>query len=66
MKVRLDRELCSGHAMCNVNGPNMYPLDDLGYNAIDGEIEVPDGLAEEARRGADACPERAITIVEGR
>ncbi len=50
--------------MCNSQAPEVYELDDLGYNAIDGEIEVDDVLAESARRGARACPERAITIVD--
>lgn len=49
--------------MCNSQAPEVYELDDLGYNAIDGEIEVDDALAESAERGARACPERAITIV---
>lgn len=63
MRIRVDRSRCEGHAVCNSQAPEVYELDDLGYNAIDGEIEVDDALAESARRGARACPERAITIV---
>ena len=63
MRIRVDREQCSGHAMCFAQAPGVYELDDLGYNALSGEAEVPAGLEEEARRGAQACPERAITIV---
>ncbi len=63
MKINVNRAKCQGHAMCFANGPDVYPLDDLGYTALDGEVEVPDSLAEQARRGALVCPERVITIV---
>ncbi len=49
--------------MCHSQAPDVYQLDDLGFNAIDGEIEIDDALAEAAARGAKACPERAITLV---
>lgn len=63
MKVRIDKNLCSGHAQCAANAPDVFDLDDLGYAlALDGE--VPAGKEEEARAGAAACPERAITIEE--
>jgi ferredoxin len=36
-------------------------LDDVGYCAVDGR-EVPEDLRGAARKGALACPERAITL----
>jgi ferredoxin len=63
MKVRVDRQRCTGHAMCHANAPDVYELDDVGYNVLDGEMEVDDALAPQARRGAESCPERAIIIV---
>jgi ferredoxin len=42
----------------------VYPLDDLGYNSLEGEVQVPEGMEQAARWGADACPENAITIIE--
>jgi len=50
--------------MCHANAPDVYELDDLGYNVMDGEVDVDDALADAARRGAESCPERAITIVD--
>jgi ferredoxin len=44
-------------------GPAVYPLDDEGRNALT-ELEVPAELEDQARLGADACPERAISIVD--
>src|SRR5215471_18775383 len=64
VKIRVDRSMCQGHAMCNMAAPDVYLLDDLGYNALHGEIEVAEALAEQAHRGALVCPERAITIIE--
>jgi ferredoxin len=64
VRIRVDRALCQGHAMCNMTAPDVYQLDDLGYNAFDGDVEIADDLADAARRGALACPERAITIVD--
>jgi ferredoxin len=50
--------------MCNFNAPAVYPLDSDGYISLDGEVDVPPGEEEAARRGAHACPERVITVVE--
>jgi ferredoxin len=63
VRVRVDRSRCQGHARCWAEAPDLYRLDDDGYSAVD-DVEVPPGLEELARRGADACPERAIAIVE--
>lgn len=64
MKVRVDKAVCTGHARCNAAAPEVYPLDDLGYNSLEGEVQVPEGMEQAARWGADACPENAITIIE--
>jgi ferredoxin len=65
MRVRIDGENCTGHGRCAKYAPNVYRLDDDGYNIDRGsEIEVPVGEEDKARLGARACPERAITIVE--
>jgi len=63
MKIIVDQDVCSGHARCSIFAPSVYQLDDRGYCAIT-EADVPAGLEDDARRGADSCPERAITIVD--
>ncbi|HLM06233.1 MAG TPA: ferredoxin [Blastococcus sp.] len=62
MKIVVDKARCSGHARCAAAGPDLYELDDLGYNALT-ELEVPAGMEKQAQDGAAACPERAITLV---
>lgn len=61
MKVSVDGSLCQGHARCWAEAPEVYELDDLGYCCI-GTADIPPALEADARRGAAACPERAITI----
>jgi len=61
MKVRVDRDLCSGHGRCYVICPEVYGEDEEGYCVI-AEPEVPQRLRETARRAADNCPEHAISI----
>jgi ferredoxin len=63
MKICVNEDLCTGHAMCLVSGPDVTVLDDLGFNKTPPD-PVPAHLQEQARRAAEACPERAITIVE--
>jgi ferredoxin len=63
MKIRIDKARCVGHARCAAIAPDLYTLDDDGYIAVE-EIDVPPGQEAIARRGARACPERIITVVE--
>lgn len=62
MRVRVDRAVCQGHALCAGISPDVFTLDDDGYCDV-GETDVPEGMEESARRGMQSCPERAITIL---
>jgi ferredoxin len=63
MKILVDPDRCQGHARCLAEGPDVYVLDDDGYNSTNVG-EVAPSLEDQARRGALACPELALTIVE--
>ena len=63
MKIRVDKARCVGNARCAAVSEKLFPLDDDGYIAIE-EIDVPPGMEELARKGARACPERIISVVE--
>ena len=63
MRIRVDPQLCTGHALCQLQGPDVYVLNDLGFNTTVRD-DVPPELWEQARRGALACPEEAIVIEE--
>ena len=61
MRATVDTTKCVGHARCNATAPEVYDLDDDGY-VVAPDGEVPAVLEGQARQGADACPERALTV----
>lgn len=63
MKIKIDKEHCVGNARCAAISEVLYELDEDGYIAVT-EIDVPPGMEDLARRGARACPERIIEIIE--
>ena len=63
MRIRVRPDLCCGAGLCAMTAPNVFQLDEHGYNRMDGQI-VPPGREEEARVGASACPETAISFIE--
>ena len=65
MKIRIDKAACVGNARCAAVSEALFPLDDEGYIAVE-EVDVPPGMEDLARRGARACPERVITVIEDR
>lgn len=63
MKIKVDRKVCSGHALCAAKAPDVYTLDDDGYCNADGKT-VPADKVEQAKFGAAYCPERAIVLID--
>jgi ferredoxin len=66
VKVLIDDGRCQGHGRCWSLEKQLFEAkDDLGHSAVIGgeaQADDPDLLAA-ARRAAEACPERAITVV---
>lgn len=63
MQLKIDRKLCQGHGRCNSVAPGLFPLDYDGYIAVE-TVDVLRGAENEARRGANSCPERAISVAD--
>lgn len=63
MKIIVKRSLCSGHARCASVASDLFRLNDDGYIDMD-DFEVPPGQEELARKGARACPERALRVAK--
>ncbi|MEM1402144.1 MAG: ferredoxin [Pseudomonadota bacterium] len=63
MKIKVDANKCQGHALCASQAPDVYELDDTGYNSM-GEFLVKAGHEADAKAGAEWCPEEAITVIE--
>jgi ferredoxin len=64
MRIVVDHDLCSGHGRCAAVASQVYVLDENGFSAVN-ELDVPAHLHEAAQAGANNCPERAITVIEG-
>lgn len=65
MRMRVDGVLCSGHGRCWKYAPDVFALDDQGFNAAAGdEVDVPSDHEKAAAMGMKACPERAISLVD--
>jgi ferredoxin len=60
--IDIDRGRCTGHGRCFSVAPEVFSSDDEGFGIV-GQETVPDRLVDAARRGAEACPEQAITLV---
>ena len=59
MKVKLDRDLCTGVGNCVVIAPTVFKLDDENKAVILDPSSVDRATLEEA---AENCPMEAITI----
>ena len=64
MRLRIREDRCAGQGCCEAAAPNVFQLDDSGFNVARGsEVDVHTGAEEDARRGMLSCPETAIEIV---
>ena len=61
MKVKVDIARCVGHARCAAVAPEVFTLNDDGFN-VTPEKEVDKEHEQLAIRGMRACPEMVITI----
>jgi ferredoxin len=61
LELHVDNSKCQGHARCNAVAPEVFELDDLGYVATPSGT-VPLALEALARKGANGCPEHALTV----
>ena len=61
VRIRVVVERCVGHARCAAVAPEVYVLDDEGYNRTAEKI-VSAEQRESAIRGMKACPERVISV----
>ncbi|MEV4729921.1 ferredoxin [Saccharopolyspora sp. NPDC049426] len=62
MRVQVDANQCQGHGLCQMTSPEVFALRDEDGHAYPITEEVDGALVNAARDGADACPERAISL----
>jgi len=63
MKIKVDFDLCKGHANCMGEAPEVFQVDDKGYLAILKE-EPPEQFREAVERAVQHCPTGAISLEE--
>lgn len=62
MKVRIDEDLCQGHALCSFRVPSVFELRDEDGHARVVDEAVPSDRQDDVRAAAMGCPERAILL----
>ncbi|EJZ08242.1 ferredoxin [Mycolicibacterium vaccae] len=62
-RVVLDEDLCQGHAMCELEAPDVFTVPKRGVVEIT-DPEPPDELREAVEMAVEMCPTRALSIVE--
>ena len=60
-QIKIDRELCQGHATCMTEAPELFHVDDAGNLTVLQE-NPPLDLLEKARQAEKYCPTKAIKI----
>ena len=64
MELVVDQAVCQGHALCEGIASDLFEVSDVdGKSRVLVDMVAADRLAA-ARTAADACPERAIRLVE--
>jgi ferredoxin len=67
MRVVVDLDLCQGHAVCQLEAPEIFRVVDRPGDYPQVEVilaQPPDALREKAHAAARYCPNRVITIEE--
>ena len=62
MRAVVDEDLCQGHAMCELEAPDVFAAPKVGAVEVIGE--VTDANVEAVRSAVRHCPTRALTLQE--
>ena len=62
-RVEVDVDLCQGHAMCALEAPEHFRVPKRGIVEI-LDTETCDAARADVKRAVEACPTRALYIVE--
>ena len=62
-RIELDEDLCQGHAMCELEAPDIFKVPKRGAVEI-LDHEPPDEMRDEVERAVEMCPTRALSITD--
>ena len=63
MKIEVDLDLCQGHAMCQLEAPEVFEVPKRGTVVV-LDTAPPARLRAKVESAARNCPTQALTIVE--
>ena len=61
MEIKVDFDLCQGHAVCMGEAPEVFLVDDDGYLTI-LQPNPPEALRPQVEQAVKYCPTGAITL----
>ena len=62
MRLRIDPELCQGHARCAALSPELFDLDENGFGIVRTGCEQVAAADRRALQAIENCPEQAIRL----
>ncbi|MBI3213030.1 MAG: ferredoxin [Mycobacterium sp.] len=62
-RIELDEDLCQGHAMCELEAPDVFQVPKRGPVEI-LDAEPPDELRADVERAIEMCPTQALSLIE--
>jgi ferredoxin len=62
-RVELDADLCQGHAMCELEAPDVFSVPKRGVAEI-LDPEPPDELRDAVELAVEMCPTRALSLTD--
>ena len=61
MRIKVDFDLCKGHANCMGEAPEVFQVDEQGYLTVLQE-EPPEALRARVELAVEYCPTNAISL----
>ena len=61
MEIKVDFDLCQGHAVCMGEVPEVFEVNDNGFLTI-LQDHPPEGLREKVELAVNYCPTGAISV----
>jgi len=63
IRVQVDNELCVGTGICEATAPDLFEIGDDGISHVLKD-DVPAELVAAARKAAEDCPTRALSVTD--
>ncbi|HET6908304.1 MAG TPA: ferredoxin [Mycobacteriales bacterium] len=64
LRAHVDEQVCVGTGMCEATAPDLFEVGDDGTSHVLLEV-VPPELVAAARKAAEDCPTRALSVSDG-